>query len=126
MQPNGRRSVPLAGIKHGLARCRSDPARRSVAESVLVVDDDTKIMRLVRDARVEAGSAPIVAGDHRERTRIVYARRLAPVLLHLVLPDADGIDPMRSSSGLAFQPAIFISSCGCRCRATQNTWDLYT
>ncbi len=119
-QTDAEASPLLAGIKHGLARSRPDPARRSVAESVLVVDDDTKIMRLVRDALVEAGNAPIVTGDHRERTRIVYAKRPAPVLLHLVLPDADGIDPMRGSSGLAFQPVTFISSCGCRSRARQN------
>ena len=107
-------TLPLASVADapGTAPDRPEPARRRAAGSVLVVDDDPRILRLVRDALAEAGYAPVVTGDHRELAAIVRAERPALVLLDLVLPGADGIELMRTVPELAFQPVIFISAYG--------------
>ncbi|MXX91279.1 MAG: response regulator [Boseongicola sp. SB0677_bin_26] len=107
-------TLPLApgADAPGAAPDRPEPARRRAAESVLVVDDDPQILRLVRDALAEAGYAPIVTGDHRDLAAIVRAEKPALVLLDLVLPGADGIELMRTVPELAFQPVIFISAYG--------------
>ena len=107
-------TLPLASRADapGTAPDRPEPARRRAAESVLVVDDDPQILRLVRDTLAEAGYAPLVTGDHREIAGTVRTERPALVLLDLVLPGTDGIELMRTVPELAFQPVIFISAYG--------------
>ena len=79
---------------------------------VLVVDDDPRMLRFVRDALAQAGYAPLATGDPGELPRIVRAESPCLVLLDLMLPGADGIELMETLPELADVPVIFISAYG--------------
>ena len=79
---------------------------------ILVVDDDPRALRHLRDALSAAGYQPIVTGDHRELARIVRAEKPQLVVLDLILPETDGIALMGSIPELADLPVIFISAYG--------------
>ena len=92
-------------------RTRSpEPARET--DRILVVDDDPKMLRYVRDILTGAGYAPIVTGEHEELARIIRAEKPALVLLDLMLPGTDGIALMESAPELADLPVVFISGYG--------------
>ena len=76
---------------------------------ILVVDDDPRALRFVRDALSEAGYAPLVTGAPQELPRIIRTERPRLVLLDLMLPDADGIELMGQVPELSDVPVIFIS-----------------
>ena len=94
----GRADVPAAAPEPG------NPPR------ILVVDDDPRTLRFVRDALSEAGYAPLVTGSPHDLTRIIRTERPRLVLLDLVLPDVDGIELLRQVPELADLPVIFISA----------------
>ena len=79
---------------------------------ILVVDDDPRALRHLRDALSAAGYAPIVTGDHRELARIVRVEKPQLVVLDLILPETDGIALMEGIPELADLPVIFISAYG--------------
>ena len=79
---------------------------------VLVVDDDARTLRFVRDALAQAGYAPHVTGDPSELAELIRTQRPCLVLLDLMLPGADGIELMESVPELADLPVIFISAYG--------------
>lgn len=58
---------------------------------ILVVDDDPKIVALVRAYLASAGFGVITAGDGREALRLVRERRPRLVVLDLMLPELDGV-----------------------------------
>ena len=76
---------------------------------ILVVDDDPRALRFVRDALSEAGFAPLVTGAAQDLPRIIRTERPRLVLLDLMLPDAAGIELMGQIPELADLPVIFIS-----------------
>ena len=89
------------------------PARREGERPpVLVVDDDPRMLRFVRNALTQAGYTPVATGDHRELSRIVRTQRPCLILLDLMLPGADGIELMETVPELADVPVIFISAYG--------------
>ena len=90
----------------GPVRAGDEPAR------VLVVDDDPQTLRYVRDALGAADYVVLVTGDHRELSDLIRTERPHLVLLDMMLPDADGLELMRSVPELADQPVIFISAYG--------------
>ncbi len=94
----GHAAVPLAAPEPG------EPPR------ILVVDDDPRMLRFVRDALAEAGYAPLVRGTPQDLTQIIRTERPRLVLLDLMLPDADGIELMRKVPELSDLPVIFISA----------------
>jgi DNA-binding response OmpR family regulator len=57
---------------------------------ILVVDDDPKIVALVRAYLVSAGFDVVTAGDGRGAVRLVRERRPRLVVLDLMLPELDG------------------------------------
>ena len=79
---------------------------------VLVVDDDARTLRFVRDALAQGGYAPIATGNPDELAGIMRTQRPCLVLLDLMLPGADGIELMRTVPELADVPVIFISAYG--------------
>ncbi len=79
---------------------------------VLVVDDDPRMLRFVRDALAQAGYAPLATGDPEELPRIVRSESPCLVLLDLMLPGTDGIELMETLPELADIPVIFISAYG--------------
>ena len=109
-------TLPAAGDSTdaaGAAGNRSRPAgREGKPPPVLVVDDDPRMLRFVRDALTRAGYAPLATGDHRQIPEIVRTKRPCLVLLDLRLPGADGIELMETVPELADLPVIFISAYG--------------
>ena len=79
---------------------------------MLVVDDDPRTLRFVREALDEAGYAPLATGEHRALGQLIAAERPCLVLLDLMLAGADGIELLESVPELADQPVIFISAYG--------------
>ena len=79
---------------------------------ILVVDDDPRMLRYLRDALAEAGYAPVVTGDAEEVAGLVALHRPGLVLLDLLLPGTDGIALMEQVPALRDLPVIFISAYG--------------
>ncbi len=96
----------------GAARDRALPAGRNGVPPVLVVDDDPRTLRFVRDALAQAGYAPLATGNPDELSQIIRSQRPCLVLLDLMLPGADGIELMETVPELADLPVIFISAYG--------------
>ena len=96
---SGRRSIDPA----------SDPREPT---RILVVDDDPKTLRYVRDILSGAGHAPLVTGDHTELSHIIRTEKPSLVLLDLMLPGIDGIALLESVPELADLPVVFISGYG--------------
>ena len=90
----------------------SAPLQAEERRRILVVDDDPRALRFVRDALTEAGYEALVAADHHDLADLIDAERPHLVLLDLMLPDTDGIELMQRVPQLADQPVIFISAYG--------------
>ena len=107
-------TIPVAGEPAAAAtgRAAGPPPAPEPGEPprVLVVDDDPRALRFVRDALSGAGYAPLVTGAPQDLPRIIRTERPRLVLLDLMLPDADGIELMRQVPELADLPVIFISA----------------
>ena len=109
-------TIPAAG-EAGSGGGRAPGRRGSRRETpepprVLVVDDDPRMLRFLRDELVGAGYAPLVAGDHKDLARVLEVERPALVVLDLVLPGTDGIELMKTMPALADLPVIMISGYG--------------
>ncbi len=106
-------TIPVAGEPGAVAADRATvpPTAPQPAEPprILVVDDDPRALRFVRDALAEAGFAPLVTGAPHNLRRIIRTERPRLVLLDLMLPDVDGIELMGQVPELADLPVIFIS-----------------
>ncbi|MYD65296.1 MAG: response regulator [Chloroflexi bacterium] len=107
-----------SGASGGLpavARRSAAPRVQRQAEEqvrVLAVDDDPNDLRYVRDALVQAGYAPVVAGDAREALTLMEEERPDLALLDLMLPGTNGIELMKSIVNVADVPVIFLSAYG--------------
>ena len=91
---------------------RQGQREETEAVQVLVVDDDPNDLRYVRDTLVQAGYAPVAAGDPEEAMHLMEAERPQLALLDLMLPDSDGIELMQAILGVADVPVIFLSAYG--------------
>ena len=79
---------------------------------ILVVDDDPRMLRFVRDTLTEAGYAPLVTGAPDDLAGLIRAERPELVLLDLMLPGRDGIELLEEVPELSDLPVIFISGYG--------------
>ena len=106
-------TLPVAGVA-GEDAAAGRPAPRDGPEPipVLVVDDDPKTLRYVRDALAGSEYAPLVTGDPEEVSGLIRSERPRLVLLDLMLPGTDGIELMERVPELADLPVIFISGYG--------------
>jgi len=79
-------------------------------DRILIVDDEPKIVRLVRDYLEHAGFAVTVARDGREA--LMRARTDPPdlVVLDLGLPELDGLDVTRSLRRDSSVPIIMLTA----------------
>ena len=102
----GTEALPATAPGHARA------GRTGRGTTVLVVDDDPRTTRYVRDVLAEAGYSPFVTGDPNEVAELVGELNPHLVLMDLMLPNTDGIELMRSVPGLADRPVIFISAYG--------------
>lgn len=79
-------------------------------KKVLVVDDELKITRLLRDYLQQAGFAVVTAADGP--SALTTARREKPdmVVLDLGLPGMDGLDVTRTLRGSSDVPIIIVTA----------------
>ena len=111
-------TLMVAEGEHGSAKVQPAPSqtrpRMDGQEriSILVVDDDPKALRYVRDALTGAGYGVVVTGDSGEISSLIRTERPQLVLLDLALPGADGIELMAQIPELSDLPVIFISGYG--------------
>ena len=79
-------------------------------KTVLVVDDEPKIVQLARDYLEHAGFAVVTAADGRAALDEVRRRRPDLVVLDLGLPRLDGLDVTRSIRGDSSLPIIMLTA----------------
>ncbi|MYD98656.1 MAG: response regulator [Gammaproteobacteria bacterium] len=107
-------SLPVGGdsVDTGAASRGSTTSMRGGPPRILVVDDDPRTLRFVRDALSAAGYAPLVTGVSQNLAQIIRTEKPRLVVLDLMLPGDDGIDLMRNIPELSDLPVIFISGYG--------------
>ena len=120
-------TVPVAEEPVTAAPGPARPGRRMAVEDheetrILVVDDDPRMLRYLRDALTGAGYAPVVTGDPEEVASLIAMHKPGLVLLDLLLPGTDGIALMERVPELSDLPVIFISAYG-RDEATVRALD---
>ena len=104
-------TLPAAGETAGpmaTDELRNRPESRDDAR-ILVVDDDPRTLRYVRNALAAVGFTILVTGDPQDLSRLIRIERPDLILLDLVLPEIDGIRLMERMPELADIPVIFIS-----------------
>jgi DNA-binding response OmpR family regulator len=79
-------------------------------KTILVVDDEPKIVQLARDYLEHAGFEVIAAGDGRSAIRAIRTRRPDLVVLDLGLPDLDGLDVTRAVRAEGRTPIIMLTA----------------
>ena len=83
---------------------------RAPMTTILVVDDEPKITRLVRDYLESAGFAVISAGDGQEAVMRARTERPDLVVLDLGLPRLDGLDVTRRLRQDGDMPIIMLTA----------------
>jgi DNA-binding response OmpR family regulator len=84
----------------------------SKRDLILVVDDDPKIVVLVRAYLVRASFDVITAADGREALRLIRERRPRLVVLDLMLPELDGLDVTREVRRESDVPILMLTARG--------------
>lgn len=87
-----------------------EPNRRHIRTPILVVDDDPRTLRNVREALSKVGFTPVTTGDPKEVPGLLEQHRPQLVLLDLVLPGTDGIEMMQTVFKDAEIPVVFLSA----------------
>ena len=108
-------TIPVAAAGGAAAGGRAGLASTAEAGErprVLVVDDDPRTLRFVRDTLTGAGYAPLVTGAPNDLAGLIRAERPQLVLLDLLLPGRDGIELLQEIPELSDLPVIFISGYG--------------
>jgi len=87
-------------------------AMPDLSRPILVVDDDAKIVRLVRAYLEREGYRVTEAGDGRAALAAIAADRPALVVLDLMLPEIDGLDVVRAIRRDGDLPVLILSARG--------------
>lgn len=88
------------------------PMPPSASRPILVVDDDAKIVRLVRTYLEREGLAVIEAGDGNAALAAIALHDPALVVLDLMLPEVDGLAIIAAVRRNATTPIIVLSARG--------------
>jgi DNA-binding response OmpR family regulator len=78
--------------------------------TVLIVDDEPKIVQLARDYLEHAGFAVLTAGDGPSAIQAVRTRRPDLVVLDLGLPNLDGLDVTRTLRAESSTPIVMLTA----------------
>jgi two-component system alkaline phosphatase synthesis response regulator PhoP len=78
--------------------------------TVLVVDDEPKIVQLARDYLEHAGFAVLTAGDGPSALQAARTRRPDLIVLDLGLPGVDGLEVMRSIRASGSMPVVVLTA----------------
>jgi DNA-binding response OmpR family regulator len=79
-------------------------------QTVLVVDDEPKIVQLARDYLEHAGFAVLTAGDGASALHADRTRQPDLVVLDLGLPQVDGLEVMRTIRAAASTPIVVLTA----------------
>ena len=79
-------------------------------KSILVVDDEPKIVQLARDYLEHAGFGVVTARDGREALQAVRQHRPDLVVLDLGLPEVDGLDVTRTIRRDSNLPIVMLTA----------------
>src|SRR2546428_1208517 len=79
-------------------------------KTVLVVDDEPKIVQLARDYLEHAGFAVVTAGNGRCALAAIRTRRPDLVVLDLALPELDGLDVTRAIRSDSSLPIVMLTA----------------
>src|SRR5919197_6594089 len=79
-------------------------------KSILVVDDEPKIVQLARDYLEHAGFGVVTARDGREALQAVRQHRPDLVVLDLGLPELDGLDVTRTLRRDSNLPIVMLTA----------------
>jgi DNA-binding response OmpR family regulator len=93
--------VPAAGGHYDLA-----------VKTILVVDDEPEIVRLVRDYLEHSGFAVVTAADGAAALQLARTRRPDLVVLDLGLPGLDGLDVTRELRRSGAVPIVMLTARG--------------
>jgi DNA-binding response OmpR family regulator len=88
------------------------PMSPTTARPILVVDDDAKIVRLVRTYLERAGYRVVEAADGRAALSAVALEMPALVVLDVMLPEVDGIAVLKAVRRTDRTPVIILSARG--------------
>jgi two-component system KDP operon response regulator KdpE len=80
--------------------------------TVLVIEDETPILRFLRSSLQENGFRVIEAVDGRSALELAATRKPDMVLLDLMLPDMDGIEVLKRLRQWTAAPVIILSARG--------------
>jgi DNA-binding response OmpR family regulator len=81
-----------------------------MSRKILVVDDETRIVRLVRTYLEGAGFQVLAAYDGREALQVFRSERPDLVVLDLMLPEIDGLDVARAIRREGDVPIIMLTA----------------
>jgi two-component system alkaline phosphatase synthesis response regulator PhoP len=80
--------------------------------TILVVEDEMKIARLVRDYLIDAGFEVIVAGDGGAAVSAAHGQKPDLIVLDLRLPGRDGLDVTRDLRRTSTVPIVMLTARG--------------
>src|SRR5947209_973478 len=95
------------GLRHKPAARQRNPA--AMAETVLLVEDDTTLATAVRYNLERAGYTCLLAGDGARAVELAQRERPALVLLDLMLPGIDGLEVCRRIRTTSTVPIIMLT-----------------
>src|SRR5262245_22460559 len=91
----------------------SDPADATdAATPLLIVDDDRKLCRLLRDYLQPLGYAVDVAHDGKEGLRLAASGAYAAVILDVMMPGQNGLDVLRELRRRCPVPVLMLTALG--------------
>ena len=82
----------------------------AAVKTVLVVDDEPRIVQLARDYLENAGFAVLTAGDGKSAIHAFRTRHPDLVVLDLGLPELDGLDVTRTIRAEAATPIVMLTA----------------
>jgi DNA-binding response OmpR family regulator len=82
----------------------------AAVKTVLVVDDEPKIVQLARDYLEHAGYAVLVAGDGEGALLLARTRRPDLIVLDLGLPSLDGLDVTKALRSESSVPIVILTA----------------
>ncbi len=86
------------------------PSENDLVKKILVVEDELKIARLVRDYLHQAGFAVVEAGDGASALSLARSEKPDMVVLDLGLPEMDGLDVTRRLRQSSSVPIIMLTA----------------
>ncbi len=105
-------SISFAGPGYQGARRPYDRQVNAPRPPILVVDDDPKIVRLVRAYLEREGFRVVEAGDGRTALAAVALEEPALVILDLMLPEVEGMTVLRALRRRSCLPVVVLSARG--------------